>query len=74
MPLLQQIHFRIAFTFFYSLFGKYNHQGLLITQRCFHRCLGGKRREGQLCDQATFSGGLYLPDYSVMDNFIHVTE
>lgn len=43
MPLLQQIHFRIAFTFFYSLFGKYNHQGLLITQRCFHRCLGGKR-------------------------------
>jgi len=30
--------------------------------------------KGQLYDQATFSGGLYSPDYSVMDNFVHVTE
>lgn len=34
----------------------------------------GETCKGQLRDQATFSGGLYLPDYLVMDDFVHVTD
>lgn len=49
-----------------------NSEELLITHIVPE--VAQERCEGKFCDQVAVSGGLYLPDCSVMDGFVHVPE